>query len=38
VRRVIGAHPHYAQFYDYGDATAFHTTLKKADNRLRGSN
>ena len=27
-RRVIGAHPQYAQFYDYGDATAFHTTLK----------
>jgi hypothetical protein len=27
-RRVIGAHPHYAEFRDYGDAAAFRTPLK----------
>ena len=27
-RRVIGTHPHYAQFHDYGDAAAFRAQLK----------
>jgi hypothetical protein len=27
-RRVIGAHPHYAQFQDYGDAAAFRKAAK----------
>ena len=27
-RRMIGAHPHYARFLDYGDATAFREPLK----------
>ena len=27
-RRVIGAHSHYAQFHDFGDAAAFRVPLK----------